>query len=51
MRPKWFDREKLFDSFISTLDERVEYTAYHDSGNGQIEDHFLNKKDVKKISH
>jgi len=50
MRPKWFDREKLFDSFISTLDERVEYTAYHDSGNGQIEDHFLNKKDVKKIS-
>lgn len=49
-RPDWFDREKIFDSFISTLDERVEYTAFHDSGNGNIEDHFLNGKDVKKVS-
>ena len=49
-RPEWFDREKIFDSFISTLDERVEYTAFHDSGKGEIEDHFLNSKDVKKIS-
>ena len=49
-RPEWFDREKLFDSFMSTLDERVEYTAYHDSGNGEIKDHFLSKKDVNKIS-
>ena len=49
-RPDWFDREKIFDSFISTLDERVEYTAFHDSGNGEIEDHFLNTKNVNKIS-
>jgi hypothetical protein len=49
-RPDWFDREKIFDSFISTLDERVDYTAFHDSGNGEIEEHFLNNKDVNKIS-
>ena len=48
--PDWFDREKIFDSFISTLDERVDYTAFHDSGNGEIEDHFLNTKNVNKIS-
>ena len=33
-----------------TLDERVEYTAFHDSGNGEIEDHFLQNKNVNKIS-
>jgi len=49
-RPDWFDREKIFDSFISTLDERVDYTSFHDSGNGDIEDHFLSSKDVKKVS-
>jgi hypothetical protein len=49
-RPDWFDREKIFDSFIATLDERVDYTAFHDSGNGNIEDHFLSDKDVKKVS-
>ena len=49
-RPKWFDREKIFDSFINTLDERVEYTAFHDCGNGSIEDHFLTKKDINKVS-
>jgi len=49
-RPEWFDREKIFDSFINTLDERVEYTAFHDCGNGDIKDHFLNKKDINKIS-
>ena len=49
-RPEWFDREKIFDSFISTLDSRVEYTAFHDSGNGEIKDHFLNKKQVNIIS-
>lgn len=49
-RPKWFNREKIFDSFISTLDDRVTYTAFHDSGNGDIENHFLNNKDVNKIS-
>jgi len=49
-RPDWFDREKIFDSFIATLDERIDYTAFHDSGNGNIEDHFLSNKDVKKVS-
>ena len=49
-RPDWFDREKIFDLFISTLDKRVEYTAFHDSGNGNIEDHFLNNKNVNKVS-
>ena len=49
-RPEWFSREKIFDSFISTLDDRVDYTAFHDSGNGGIEDHFLNNKEVNKIS-
>jgi hypothetical protein len=33
-----------------TLDERVEYTAFHDSGNGEIKDHFLQNKNVNKIS-
>lgn len=49
-RPEWFDREKIFDSLITSLDDRVEFTAFHDSGNGEIGDHFLNKKDVNKIS-
>jgi len=49
-RPEWFDREKIFDSLISSLDERTSYIAFHDSGNGGIEDHFLNNKEVKKIS-
>ena len=49
-RPDWFDREKIFDSLISTLDERVEYTAFHDSGNGELENHFLNNRVVNKIS-
>ena len=49
-RPEWFDREKIFDSLISTLDERAEYTAFHDSGNGEIENHFLNNKNINKIS-
>jgi len=50
LRPEWFDREKIFDHLISTLDERVSYTAFHDSGNGELKDHFLNNKDVNKIS-
>lgn len=49
-RPSWFDREKIFDSFILTLDDRVDYIAFHDSGNGEIDDHFLNHKNVNKIS-
>ena len=49
-RPEWFDREGIFDLFIKTLDERVEYTAFHDCGNGDIKDHFLVNKKVNKIS-
>ena len=49
-RPKWFDRENIFDSLVKSLDTRVEYTAFHDSGNGEIEYHFLNTKSVNKIS-
>ena len=49
-RPEWFNREKIFDSFLSTLDDRVDYTAFHDSGNGSIKDHFLNNKEVNKIT-
>ena len=50
VRPEWFSREKIFDSLMSSLDERVEYTAFHDSGNGDIKDHFLQNKNVNKIS-
>jgi hypothetical protein len=50
LRPEWFNREKIFDSLMLTLDERVEYTAFHDSGNGEIKDHFLQNKNVNKIS-
>jgi hypothetical protein len=49
-RPGWFDRERIFDSLMESLDERVEYTAIHDSGRGVIEDHFLNNKNVTKVS-
>lgn len=49
-RPDWFDREIIFDSLIESIDNRVEYTAFHDSGNGKIDDHFLVNKDVNKIS-
>ena len=49
-RPTWFDRENIFDSFISTLDKRVNYTAFHDSYNGSIEEHFLQNKNVNKVS-
>jgi hypothetical protein len=49
-RPEWFDREKIFDSLILTLDSRVEFTAFHDSGNGSIENQFLKDKNVNKIS-
>lgn len=49
-RPEWFNREKIFDLLLPTLDERVNYVAFHDSGNGEIKDHFLQKKEVFKIS-
>ncbi len=49
-RPEWFDREKIFDSFVSTLDERAELTCMFDSGRGGVENHFLHNKNVKTIS-
>lgn len=49
-RPTWFNREAIFDSFISTFDDRIDFTAFHDSGAGPISDHFLSKKSVKTIS-
>lgn len=49
-RPDWFDREKIFDHFIKTLDSRTQYLAFHDSGNGSIEDHFLSTKKVENVS-
>ena len=49
-RPKWFDREEIFDSLLLTLDERINYTAFHDSGNGEIQHHFLQNKNINKIS-
>lgn len=49
-RPNWFNREKIFNSLIDSIDSRVEYTAFHDSGNGGIENHFLINKDVNKVS-
>lgn len=49
-RPEWFNREKIFDLLLPTLDERVDYVAFHDSGNGEIKDHFLQNKEVVKIS-
>ena len=54
-RPEWFDREKLFNHFMLTLfDDRyinkVDYTAFHDNGNGDISNHFLSNRDVNIIS-
>jgi hypothetical protein len=49
-RPEWFNREKMFDQFVSTLDSRVELTCMFDSGRGEVDQHFLSKKDVKTIS-
>jgi hypothetical protein len=49
-RPEWFDRKTIFDTFVSTLDQRVEFIAFHDSGNGPIEDHFLDTRDVSKVT-
>ena len=49
-RPDWFDREQIFDSFVSTMDDRADFVAFHDSGNGEMKDHFLANKGVKKIT-
>lgn len=49
-RPEWFDREVIFDSFVKTFDEKVIYTAFHDCGNGALDEHFLTKKSVNTVS-
>lgn len=49
-RPVWFNREKIFDSFLSTLDDRVELTCIFDCARGGLEQHFLSKKNVKVVS-
>ena len=49
-RPAWFDREKIFDSFLKTLTPEVELTCMFDSGRGGVGKHFLLSKDVKVVS-
>jgi glycosyltransferase involved in cell wall biosynthesis len=49
-RPSWFDREKMFDSFVKGLDSRVELTCMFDSSRGEVDQHFLAKKDIKVVS-
>ncbi len=48
-RPAWFDREKIFDSFKETFTTDVKYTAVFDKGSGNVNDHFISKKDVDII--
>ena len=45
-RPEWFDREKIFDSFQKTFNDKVTYTAFFDNANGK--DHFIFNKNVKE---
>lgn len=49
-RPGWFDREKIFDAFLTTLTPEVELTCLFDSARGGVENHFLSSKDVKVVS-
>jgi len=48
-RPEWFDREKIFDSFVKTFNDRVVYTALFDKGSGDVDKHFISKKSVDVI--
>ena len=48
-RPKWFDREKIFDNFLKTFNDNVKYVAVFDKGSGDINDHFISKKQVDTI--
>lgn len=48
-RPKWFNREKIFNTLMSTIDNRVEYTAVFDNGSGDITEHFLSNKKTNII--
>ena len=50
VRPEWFNREKIFDSFLKTLTPETELTCMFDSGRGGVENHFLSSKDVKVVS-
>lgn len=49
-RPVWFNREKIFDQFLNTLDSKAELTCMFDSGRGGVDQHFLSKKDVEVVS-
>ena len=46
-RPDWFDREKIFDKFIKTFTDKVEYTAFYDTANGK--EHFIFNKNVNVV--
>tara|TARA_R100000664_G_C2731139_1_gene121692 strand:- start:135 stop:812 length:678 start_codon:yes stop_codon:yes gene_type:complete len=46
-RPDWFDREKIFDKFIKTFTDKVEYTAFYDTANGK--EHFIFNKNVNIV--
>ena len=48
-RPSWFDREKIFDNFQKTFTKDVIYTAVFDKGSGNVNDHFISKKNVNII--
>lgn len=49
-RPDWFNREKIFDQLNASMRDSDSLIAFHDSGNGPLEDHFLMNKEVKTIS-
>jgi hypothetical protein len=45
-RPSWFDREKIFNYFLKTIDNRVDVTVMFD---GDVSKHFLAKETRCKI--
>ena len=49
-RPQWFDREKIFDSFLKTLNQDTELTCMFDSARGEVDQHFLSQKNVNVVS-
>lgn len=46
-RPEWFNREKIFDSFQKTFNNKVNYTAFYDTLNGSK--HFIFNKNVNIV--
>ncbi len=46
-RPNWFNREKIFDSFQKTFNDKVNYTAFYDTLNGS--EHFIFNKNVNIV--